>query len=87
MGRERGVERRWGRGVGLPEERTTAMVFLPVSPKAPGDVLAYFFSATWTQTDRHTSDNQQLEPSTLDYAMDETGTQAGCIALLHCSSS
>lgn len=30
----------------LPEERTIAMVFLPRSPKAPGDTLAYFFSDT-----------------------------------------
>lgn len=31
---------------GIPEERTMAIVFLPVSPRADGDTLAYFFSPT-----------------------------------------
>ncbi len=30
----------------LPEERTIAMVFLPVKPKAFGDVFPYFFRET-----------------------------------------
>ena len=30
----------------LPDERTIAMVFLPLRPKALGETLAYFFKDT-----------------------------------------
>lgn len=33
-------------GSRVPEERTMAMIFLPVKPKAEGDTLAYFFKPT-----------------------------------------
>lgn len=33
----------------LPEERTIAIVFLPLRPKAPGDTFAYFFNDTCTK--------------------------------------
>ena len=34
----------------LPDERTMAMVFLPVKPKALGEVFPYFFRETCIMT-------------------------------------